>query len=268
MSAAPTLVDALGPLRSDPPRAAVLFDVDGTLAPIVRHADEAAVPQPTRSLLIEVARRYGVVACVTGRRASDARRMVGIGTIHYIGTHGTELLRAGWTDPVLEPEVREWAPRVQAFGHAVETPDMRKLRIRREDKAAIVAFHWRGAPDEGAAHATVRQIAEQAEREGFATHWGRKVLEVRPPVRMDKGVGITSFLESENVDVAMYAGDDVTDLDAFRALVELQESGRLRYGLRVGVVSDEAPSQIADESDVTVDGPPGVIALLEALISP
>ncbi|HET6448185.1 MAG TPA: trehalose-phosphatase, partial [Conexibacter sp.] len=89
------LADALSPLRSDPSRSAVLLDVDGTLAPIVRYAEEAHVPEGTRSLLIELARRYAVVACVSGRRASDARRIVSIGTISYLGSHGTELLRAG-----------------------------------------------------------------------------------------------------------------------------------------------------------------------------
>src|SRR5690349_14732677 len=61
------LADALSPLRSDPSRSAVLLDVDGTLAPIVRYAEEAHVPEGTRSLLIELARRYAVVACVSGR---------------------------------------------------------------------------------------------------------------------------------------------------------------------------------------------------------
>ena len=41
MSVASTLASAVEPLRADPARAAVLLDVDGTLAPIVRHADDA-----------------------------------------------------------------------------------------------------------------------------------------------------------------------------------------------------------------------------------
>ena len=54
--------------------------------------------------------------------------------------------------------------------------------MRIEDKGPIMTFHWRGAPDEEAAHARVRRIAEEAEAEGLWTHWGRKVLEIRPPV--------------------------------------------------------------------------------------
>ena len=96
------LSDALAPLRANPSRAAVLLDIDGTLAPIVEYAAEAHVPENTQQLLIEIAKRYGVVACVSGRRASEARAMVAIGTISYIGSHGAELLRAGWTEPVLD----------------------------------------------------------------------------------------------------------------------------------------------------------------------
>ena len=103
------LSDALGPLRADPARAAILFDIDGTLAPIVQNAADARVPESTRQLLTQIARRYGVVACVSGRRASEARAMVAIGTISYLGSHGAEILRAGWTEPVVDQEVEDWA---------------------------------------------------------------------------------------------------------------------------------------------------------------
>src|SRR4029450_6557970 len=76
VSAAVTLGDLLAPVRDDPPGSAVLLDVDGTLAPIVRHAADASVPEPTRARLIEIARRYGLLACGAGRRAADARRLV------------------------------------------------------------------------------------------------------------------------------------------------------------------------------------------------
>jgi trehalose 6-phosphate phosphatase len=261
------LVEALAPVRADPSRAAVLLDIDGTLAPIVRYADDAHVPEATRALLIEIARRYAVVACVSGRRASDARRIVSIGTISYLGSHGTELLRAGAIEPVLDPAVRDWGRRIQAFGREADSSELRKLRVRIEDKGSIVAFHWRGAPDEEEARAAIDAIAGRAEQSGLRTHWGRKVLEVRPPVRMDKGAGIQSFLEDADLDAAVYVGDDVTDLDAFRGLGEMLAEGRLRHALRVCVASEEGPTELADEADLVVDGTDGVRALLEALLA-
>jgi len=112
----------------------------------------------------------------------------------------------------------------------------------------------------------VREIATRAEEEGFAVHWGRKVLEVRPPVVLDKGLGIATLLKGGEVSAAVYVGDDSTDLDAFRGLRSLAESGKLTTAVCVAVSSDEAPPGLAAEADVTVDGPSGVRELLEALL--
>jgi trehalose 6-phosphate phosphatase len=133
------------------------------------------------------------------------------------------------------------------------------------DKGPIVAFHWRGAPDEEAARAAIDAIAAKAEEAGLRTHWGRKVLEVRPPVRIDKGAGIASFLNGTDVDAALYVGDDATDLDAFHALVGLADEGMISKAIRVGVRSGEGPPEIVEEADVVVDGPAGVRKLLAAL---
>ena len=115
MSAAATLAEALEPLRADPARSAVLLDVDGTLAPIVRHADDAQVPEATRGVLIQVARRYGCVACVSGRQAAMARRIVALGSIAYLGNHGIELLRSGSTQAEVEREAGAWQRRIHQF---------------------------------------------------------------------------------------------------------------------------------------------------------
>jgi trehalose 6-phosphate phosphatase len=267
-SALPT--EALAPLRADPRRAAILLDIDGTLAPIVDHAEDAHVPESTRQLLIGVARRYGLVGCVSGRRASEARAMVSIGTLVYLGSHGVELLRPGWTEARLDSAVADWVRRIQQFGRDNDTSDVRKLRVRLEDKEAIVAFHWRGARDEAVARAAVADIAHRAEEEGLRTHWGRKVLEVRPPIDIDKGAGIRRLLDepgADRIDVALYVGDDTTDLDAFHALSELVSEGRLTRAVRVGVSSDESPSEITAEADAVVDGTAGVTQLLAALTS-
>jgi trehalose 6-phosphate phosphatase len=259
--------ETLAPLRENPAHAAVLLDIDGTLAPIVEQPSDALVPEQTRQLLIELARRYGSVACVSGRRASEARAMVAIGTISYLGSHGAELLRAGWTESRLDSELEGWRRRIQEFGRHVDTADLRRRRVRLEDKGPILAFHWRGAPDQEAARAAIDAIAAKAEAAGLRTHWGRMVLEIRPPVRIDKGAGIASFLEASDIETAMYVGDDTTDLDAFRMLSQLVAMGRLFYGVKVGVRSEEGPEEIVREADLVVDGTDGVLELLSALVS-
>ncbi len=267
MTTAATLAEPLAPLRADPARAAVLLDVDGTLAPIVRHADDATVSEAVRGLLIQVAKRYGVVACVSGRRAADARRIVSIGSIAYVGAHGGELLRPGNVRPEVDRALEEWSRRVQDFAHEADTAPLSRLRVRLEDKESIVAFHWRGTPDEGAAHAAVQEVANRAEAVGLSIHWGRKVLEVRPPIRMDKGIGIRHLLREADVRAALYVGDDATDLDAFDALSDLAQQGRLDTAICAGVRSEEGPREIVERADLVLDGPGDVRALLEALLA-
>jgi trehalose 6-phosphate phosphatase len=266
VSPAATLVEALEPLRRDPLHAAVLLDIDGTLAPIVRHAADAHVPEATRTLLIEIAKRYRIVGCISGRRATTARQIVAIGTIAYIGNHGGELLLPGATRAELDSELAGWAPRVRAFAATAHTPERQRLRIRGEDKDTIAAFHWRGAPDEEAAAAAVADIAREASEQGLAVHWGRKVLEVRPPVELHKGLGIAALLRDQPVSTAVYVGDDTTDLDAFRGLRALVQPSGLEYALCVAVGSDETPSELAAEADLLIDGAGGVRGLLEALL--
>jgi trehalose 6-phosphate phosphatase len=245
----------------------VLLDIDGTLAPIVERAAEAHVPEPTRQLVIETAKKYALVACVSGRRASEARAMVSLGTITYLGSHGAEILRPGWLEPALDPKLEGWADQMEEFGRGLDLADMRRRRVRLEDKGPILAFHWRGAPDEAAARAAIDVIAAKATEAGLRPHWGRKVLEVRPPVKFDKGSGITTLIADTGVDAAMYVGDDRTDLDAFRALTQLTEAGTIAHALRVGVSSTEGPAEIAEEADFVVDGTDGVRRLLEMLVA-
>jgi trehalose 6-phosphate phosphatase len=257
----------LEPLRNDPERSAVLLDVDGVLAPIVPQPEDAHMPETTRRPLIEVARRYRTVACVSGRRASDARRIVSLGSIAYLGNHGSEVLRPGAIAPEPDRELQAWTRRVQGFMSEAYGEDLKRLRVRLEDKEAIAALHWRGVPDEEGAEAAVSTVAREAEAAGFRAHWGRKVLEIRPPVRIDKGAGIVGLLRDDDHVAAVYVGDDTTDLDAFRGLGELVEMRRLGTAVCVGVRSDEGPPALEEEADVMVDGTDGVRELLRALLA-
>jgi trehalose 6-phosphate phosphatase len=266
VSGAATIAQALERIRDETARSAVLLDIDGTLAPIVRHAADAHVPEATRSLLIEISRRYGLVACVSGRPAATARQIVAIVTISYIGNHGGEILRPRATRPEVDPQLAEWSGQIAAFAARALTAERQRLRIRQEDKGPIAALHWRGAPDEAAAERAAHEIARAAEEEGLVVHWGRKVLEIRPPIALDKGLGIATLLRGARVDAALYVGDDRTDLDAFRGLRAMVDAGTLSAALCVAVSSEEAPPELAQEADLTVDGTAGVRGLLEALL--
>jgi len=254
------------PLLAEPQTAAVFLDVDGTLAPITDQPADARVPEPVQRKVAALARRFGLVACVSGRTAVEARRLVGIGAVAYVGNHGFEVLRPGGR-PQPVPGIEPQAGAARAFTDTVGARRLRPHRIRVEDKGAIQAFHWRGAPDPDAARAAVEGVAAEAEAAGLVPHWGRLVMEVRPPVEANKGTAVEELLSGAGLRHALYAGDDVTDVYAFRRLRELQAQGRLETAVRVGVASQEGPAEITAEADIVVAGPEGIERLLDALLA-
>ena len=252
-------------LRADPSRTAILTDVDGTLAPIVERPEDAAVPAPVAELLERLNERYALVGCVSGRQATEARRIVGVEGIAYAGNHGLELLLPGEEQPQLDPSLDGRKEGAAEFLAGLDGGELRELELRLEDKGPIQALHWRGAEDERAAEARAHEIAADAGRAGLEPHWGRKVLELRPVGGGGKDAAVAALLTAEGLAAAAYAGDDRTDLDAFRRLRELRDEGRLGTAVCVGVVSPEAPPELAEESDIRVEGPAGWLSILESL---
>jgi trehalose 6-phosphate phosphatase len=200
------------------------------------------VPEPTRALLRDLAARYALVACVSGRPEEDARRVVGVDGLVYVGEHGLGL----------DPQAAEWRGRLDELVAAVEWPP--------ERKQFSVAFHYRTAEDEQAAVVELTRVAERAAALGLRTRWGRKVLEVLPPVDGGKGTAVRALLQERGLRRALYAGDDSTDLEAFRGLDGLE------LAVRVAVVSDEAPSELAHAADLVVEGTQALVDLLRQLL--
>jgi trehalose 6-phosphate phosphatase len=234
--------DLLARLAEDPSRAALFLDVDGVLAPIVPRPEDARVPDETRAELRRLSGRYALVACISGRAGEDARRIVGVPELTYVGNHGLEL----------EPDVDEWAARLHDFVASVDWP-------RTEDKVLTAAFHYRDAPDEDAARRELEQVAERARAAGFIARFGRKVLELVPPIEADKGTAIRRLLAEHELARALFAGDDTTDLDGFRALDGLD------LAVRVAVSSDEGPADLLGAADVVVRSPQQFLAVLRRL---
>jgi trehalose 6-phosphate phosphatase len=254
----------LEPLRASPERAAILTDVDGTLAPIVERAEDAAVPAAVREVLSALSERYGLVGCVSGRQAADARALVGLGELAYAGNHGLELLLPGEEEPRADPSLAGREGQAAEFLAEIDGR-LAETGLRTEDKGPIQALHWRGAEDEASAESRAHEIAIEAGQAGLEPRWGRKVLELRPVGGGGKDAAVASLLAGEGLDRAVYAGDDRTDLDAFRRLQELREEGDLSAAVRVGVLSPEAPAEIGEESDLTVGSPEGWLRILEWL---
>jgi len=233
--------DLLEELAREPSRAALCLDVDGVLAPIVERPEDALVPEETRAELARLAARYALVAAISGRTSDEARRIVGVPRLVYVGSHGLELSR----------DAERWRAALQIFLASVEWPV--------ENKGLTASFHYRTAPDEAAAKAALDAVATRAEQAGLRARFGRKVLEVIPPIEADKGTAVRQLLAERKLRRAFYAGDDTTDLDGFAALDGLD------VGVRVAVSSAEGPRELRERADVVVDGPPEFLELLRSL---
>ena len=231
----------LAPLIADPARAAIFLDVDGTLAPIVERPELAEVPEEARVELRRLRDKYSLLACISGRTGAEAWRLVGVDGIVYVGVHGLELA----------PDADAWRAPLQPFA-ALEWPWI-------EDKGLTVAFHWREAPDDHAARAELEEIAEKARATGLEVRWGRKVLELRPPVDADKGTAVRTLLAEHGLRRGLYAGDDTTDLDGFRGLDGCE------VAVRIAVASSEAPPGLRKAADIVVGSPAELLDLLRQL---
>jgi trehalose 6-phosphate phosphatase len=235
---------ALEAVTDAPEESAIFLDFDGVLAPIVERPEDAAPPAETRAELDRLAAKYAVVAIVSGRTSEDVRSRVGVDGVVCVGSHGLEL----------EPQADRWRRVLAAFAaDAPWPPD------EIEVKGLAVAFHFRGSDDERQAVRELDAIAESAREEGLVARYGRKILEVLPPVGSHKGTAVRRLLEEHGLRRALAAGDDTTDIDSFAALDGLD------VAMRVAVTSAEAPSALLDAADLVVGSTNGFLALLRKL---
>jgi trehalose-phosphatase len=262
------IAQLIAALRADPGSAAVICDVDGTLAPIVAAPESAVVPEETRHALRALAGRYALVACVSGRRAIEARRLVGIDELTYAGNHGLELLAPRDEEAIVDPAPTKGALTARDFVGELEGASLDGAGLRLEDKGPIQALHWRGAADEEVAERHAGEIAEAAREAGLEPHRGRKVLEIRPASGVDKGTAVERLLSGQRIERALFAGDDRTDLDAFRALRSLVAAGSLAAAVCIGIDSSEAPEELSREADAVVGGTEEFREVLRALAEP
>ena len=236
----PEVRRAFAPLLDDPANSAIVSDFDGTLSPIVTDPAAARALDGAADLLALLARRFGVVAVVSGRPASflveqlasaDGRPVNGDGGstgvahgLRLVGLYGLE-----WADQdgaiTREPEAERWRSTVEGAVDRLRSAAPPGVVV--EGKGLAVTVHWRQAPEaqEWAAGA----VASESERSGLRAHPGRMSIELRPALAVDKGSVTRSLVEGYSA--ACYLGDDLGDLPAFAALADLTAAGRHADGL-------------------------------------
>jgi trehalose 6-phosphate phosphatase len=248
---------ALVPLVEHAASAAFLVDFDGSLAPIVDDPDTAAALPEARDALAALVGQVALVAVVSGRPVAFLRDALRIDGITYVGQYGLE--RWDGEKVVGDPRVEPYLDAVEEIA-AAATGELPGVLIERKNGLAVV-LHWRQHPELGAG--AQAWAARATAGTGLELHPARMAVEIRPPVPLDKGDVVRGLCDGYAA--AAFAGDDAGDLPAFAALERLVADGRLGDAVRIGVASPEGPPELMARADVTVDGPPGLAALLREL---
>jgi trehalose-phosphatase len=259
--AAARLPEVLRPLATEPARAALFLDFDGTLSAVVKDPRDA-VPLPgVPALLAELAVPFALVAVISGRPTAFLDDALGAAAgVTLAGLYGLERALQG-------PAHDAWASvidEVVAEALATAPPG-----VYVEPKGLTVTLHFRRAPEhqDWVVGFAERQHAER----GLMVVQGRRERELRPPLDVDKGTVVRALVaehaaKAVPLEAAAAFGDDVGDLPAFAALETLHDSdGPLRTAVRVAAVDAESPAAVAAAADLTVTGAGGAVALLRTL---
>jgi trehalose 6-phosphate phosphatase len=241
-------VGALERVRARLDRAAVLLDFDGTLSAIVPTPEEAAAVEGAAEVLAGLVPRTLLVAIVTGRPEEQIRARLDVPGLRIVGIYGLE------GAPMLEGEIGEEIRAVAAIEPGTEV----------EEKGPSVAVHFRNTADPDAVGVRLRAAFDElAGENGLEILEGKRVLELAPPGDHGKGAVVRSLAREVGAESALYAGDDVADIDAFAALDELAAAGAATC--KVAVAGPEAPPELAGAADLTVGGPDDLLQLLRSL---
>jgi trehalose 6-phosphate phosphatase len=234
----------------------LVTDLDGTISPMFKTPAETTVSPACRRHLEAIATRASLVAVLTGRTVEEARRIVGLEGIVYVGLHGFSLAMPPiWSEAAVATYTVLAHSILDHLRQSIALPG-----IVFEDKGPLVALHYRQVNDPAAARQAILDAigaAPMATR--FARHEGKMFVELRPPVpSVNKGAAVRHLATERALRSVLYLGDDVTDTDAFHAL---HEATAFR-GVSVVVAGEETPPEVLGGADYRVEGVAGTEWLL------
>lgn len=241
MSSRPTALQALA---ANPADSGLVLDFDGVLAPIVEDPTTSAMPDRVTAVLARLAKSLGLVAVMSGRPVDFLADRVRVTGVKLLGSYGIEQIRDGLRQ--LDPDAKEWLGNVRQASQALDERLSAWPGIRVEKKSVSVAVHWRQAPDHEAAANEVRRVAAQIAAEtGLRLEPGKLVEELSPPIDVDKGSAIVALLTAEKPTTIAYAGDDLGDIPALRAV---REAGGYALVVDHGPETDPRVLELADQT--------------------
>lgn len=244
----------------------LLFDIDGTLSAIAPTPREAYLHPEVPSLL-EQLKQQAHIAIVTGRSVKSGAALVNVDGIIYAGSHGLE-----WCDGLPGQHAVQLAPEalpyVEAGKHLLKLAEqefsgMQGVLI--EHKRVGGGIHYRLCTDPEQARQRILELLEEPVRQSaMRLSEGKRIVEIRPPVAIDKGEVVRRFVERLGIRGAMFAGDDRTDMDAMRELKQLRAEGVTT--LAVVVRHLDTQPELLELADIVVEGVEGMVALLREIV--
>ena len=240
------LEEAVAPAHS---RSAGLFlDIDGTLSEIVPLPHEATISTPIKDAISTLASRLALVCIVTGRPAASGKRMVGLDQLTYVGNHGMEWIHEGrsFTDPTAAPYEADVSRVLNAVKERCASTD-----AIIEEKTCSFAVHYRSSADPQRVERLALEAVHQESNANVRVLTGKAHINVLPPVALNKGTAVRSLVKSRNLEWALIAGDDVTDIDAFREARALADSSDF-HCTDVAVLGEDCPPGLLELANYTL----------------
>ena len=252
-----TLTGLLPDIRTG--RWGLFCDIDGTIADIALRPEQARVRPGAKRALEALGGQLAAVAVVTGREMKEALCMVRVENIVYFATHGLERWENG--ELKVAPEAEPYLDRLRS-ATAELTERLTFPGIVMQTKPVGLSIHYRIANDPESTRAAILEAVEST----GAGDWmfvreGRMVVELLLPVAIDKGTSLRTLVHERNLDGALVLGDDVTDVNMFKAAAELQAGGSLK-AVNIGVVGDETPAEVMEATEHRLSGVDEVEAFL------
>ncbi|MCJ2520001.1 MAG: trehalose-phosphatase [Candidatus Thermoplasmatota archaeon] len=251
-------LEHLQPLKDERDETGIFLDLDGTLCQIVDAPDAVEMPSLTRRYLEALSAKHKIVVIISGRAASTLLRIVNIPSIIYVGNHGLEIIEGGKRRILLPEGV---AARMRSLGETLRSSiDCEGILL--ELKELSHAIHYRRAANPVKARECILRELDEIDLAGVRMTEGKLLVQLRPEYPLDKGKALELLVKERGIRRILYAGDDTTDLDAFRSVAELVKGGSLR-GYRIAVRHPDSPARLLQLADYSVEGVEEMQQLLE-----
>jgi len=229
----------------------LITDVDGTISHTAPTPQQAEVTPLCRHYLSILCQHLALVAAISGRPAVEAKNMVGIDGMVYIGNHGLERWTEGHSKFITATQ--DYPELIKAVIREL-TPLLPIAGIRIEDKGITATIHYRLCRDPQSAERDILTVLENSlQAKSLRIMQGRMAINLIPPAKVTKGTAALELIREYNLQGGIYLGDDVTDIDAFKVIHTASRDYNFQ-GFAIGVTSQEMSETLVAEADFTLNG--------------